>query len=108
MFAHLRLQVSFCNAGCMEKTRRQKASKRALAILVTVLAWSAFAASAIVHAQDNYPSNTIRLITGFPSGILDVIARLLAQKLAAQMDARAIVENRPGFNGNIAAEYVAK
>jgi tripartite-type tricarboxylate transporter receptor subunit TctC len=36
------------------------------------------------------------------------VARLLAQKLATQMEAIVVVESKPGDNGNIAAEYVAK
>ena len=58
--------------------------------------------------QDSYPSRTTRLVTGFPTGILDLLARQLAQKLATQMGTNVIVNNRSGANGDIAAEYVAK
>ena len=66
-----------------------------------------FAAPAI--AQDNYPSSTVRLIMGFPpGGSTDVVARLLAQKLSAQMNASVIVDYRIGNEGHIGADYVAK
>ena len=59
-------------------------------------------------AQDNYPSTTVRLVTGFPSGVLDLLARQVAQKLSAQLNSSVIVDSRLGANGNIAAEFVAR
>jgi tripartite-type tricarboxylate transporter receptor subunit TctC len=51
----------------------------------------------------------IRLTVGFPpGGTTDVIARLVATNLSAQMARSIIVENRPGASGNIAAGTVAK
>ena len=62
-----------------------------------------------VAAQDNYPSAPIRFIVGFAAGgTTDVFARLMAQKLSAQMNTSGVVENRLGANGNIAAETVAR
>lgn len=63
-----------------------------------------------VHAQTlSYPSKQVRLIVPTaPAGVTDNIGRLLAQKLTEQMGQTVVVENRPGANGNIAAEAVAK
>jgi len=55
------------------------------------------------------PKRPIRLIVGFaPGGGSDVLARLLAPKLAALWNTQVIVENKPGVTGMIAADYVAK
>ena len=59
-------------------------------------------------AQDNYPSSPIRLVWGYASGTGDVVARLLAQKLSAQMNASVFVDSKQGASGNVAAEFVAK
>ena len=60
-------------------------------------------------SQDNYPSAPIRVVVGFaPGGITDVVARLLSQKLATQMNGSVLVENKVGANTSIAAEYVAR
>ncbi len=60
-------------------------------------------------AQTAYPDKPIKLVLAFPpGGPTDLVARVLAQKLGEQMGQTVIVENKPGANGNIAAELVAK
>jgi tripartite-type tricarboxylate transporter receptor subunit TctC len=55
------------------------------------------------------PSRPIQLVTGNPpGGATDVIARTLAQPLSARLGQNVIIDNRPGANGNISAEIVAK
>ena len=59
-------------------------------------------------AQD-YPSRPIKLVVAFTAGgTTDFVARLLAERLKASLGQPVIVENRPGANGAIGAEYVAK
>lgn len=61
------------------------------------LAGAALAAPAVL-AQDR----TLRIWVGFPpGGSADVIARLLAQKLAASLNQNVIVENKPGAAGRL-------
>src|SRR4029078_7210351 len=54
-------------------------------------------------------SRPIRLVVGFTAGgTTDFMARLLADKLRGPLGQTVIVENKPGANGAIGAEIVAK
>ena len=56
-----------------------------------------------------YPQKPVRLIVPFAAGsATDIVARLLAQGLSERMKATFVVEDRPGANGSIAAEYLSK
>ena len=59
-------------------------------------------------AQD-YPSQDIRMIVGFPPGSgADVFVRYFAEKLRPIAGRTVVVENKPGAASNIATEYVAR
>jgi len=56
-----------------------------------------------------YPTRPIRLIVVTPpGGSPDLVARVLAERLAEALQQQVVVENRPGANGNIAGEAVAR
>ncbi|MDB5809797.1 MAG: transporter substrate-binding protein [Betaproteobacteria bacterium] len=60
------------------------------------------------NAQD-YPNRPVRLLLPFSAGGgSDIIARVLAQKLSAQLGQSVVVDNRAGASGNIAAELTAR
>ena len=60
-------------------------------------------------AQDAYPSKPIRLIVPFPpGGSVDPIARMIGQKLTQSWGQQVIVDNRPGGNGTIGTDLLAK
>lgn len=60
-------------------------------------------------AAQAYPNKTVRVIIPFPpGGTLDTVGRQLAQKLSEQMGQPFIIENRPGGNGVIGGDVVAK
>ena len=68
----------------------------------------ALGTSAPVVAGD-YPNRTIKIIVPIPPGpLLDVVPRIIADKLASQWGQPVIVENRSGAAQNLGAEAVAK
>jgi tripartite-type tricarboxylate transporter receptor subunit TctC len=57
---------------------------------------------------DSYPSKPITIIVpASPGGVTDMLGRMLAQHFAADWGAEVVVENKPGANNQVAAEYVA-
>ena len=77
-------------------------------VLATTVALATLTAGGAM-AQANYPDKPIRLVIAFPpGGPTDLVARVLAQKLTEQMGQPVVVDNKPGANGNIAAELVSK
>lgn len=77
-------------------------------IFRSVLAFAFAAASHIALAQP-FPDRAVRIVVVDPPGsAVDVVARLLSDQLSARWKHQAIVENRPGASGTIAANIVAK
>ena len=57
----------------------------------------------------SYPTRPIHLVTGNPpGGATDFIARAIGQPLSVRLGQSVVIDNRPGANGNISAEVVAK
>jgi tripartite-type tricarboxylate transporter receptor subunit TctC len=56
-----------------------------------------------------YPVKPVRVVVPYPpGGGTDTAARLVAQKMSASLGRSVIVENRPGANGNIGTDAIAK
>ena len=69
----------------------------------------ALLAATTAFAQENFPSKPIRVIVGYVAGGgNDIIARVIAGKMAEGLGQQIIIENKPGAQSIIAAEYVAK
>src|SRR3954454_16409126 len=79
-----------------------------LPLLRCAFAGAALLASATVHAQA-FPSKPIHVIIPFVAGgSSDIVGRAIASKFQELLGQPGVVENKPGANGAIAAEFVAK
>lgn len=82
-------------------TRRRLLAAAALATLAAP--WPALAQDAA------YPSRPVTLVVTYPpGGGADVMARLIAPKMAEALGQSVVIENRPGASGQIGAAHVAK
>jgi len=74
--------------------------------IVFLIAYSFLSATSFA---DEYPSKPIRIIVPFPpGGGADVLMRPLSKKLTELLGQPIVLDNKPGANGNIGADYVAK
>src|SRR5262245_64800133 len=57
-----------------------------------------------------YPSRPLRYVVPFAAGagVLDIMARIVAQHLSEKVDQQVVVDNKPGAGGIVGAEIVAK
>jgi tripartite-type tricarboxylate transporter receptor subunit TctC len=89
--------------------RRQ--CRRALICLMG-LALILIANTASTFAQGNdakWPDRPVRFIVPFPAGSAsDIVARIIARKLGAQLGQQFVIDNRPGASGDIGTEAVAR
>lgn len=61
------------------------------------------------HAQSNWPDRPVRVIVPFPaSGATDLVARVVAQRVAQDLGQQMVVDNRPGAGGTIGSAEAAK
>lgn len=73
-------------------------------LLAAALALAGFGALA-----QAFPDKPLKLVVNFPpGGAADVMGRALAQQLSTQLKQQVVVENKPGANGNLGADAVAK
>ena len=78
------------------------------ACLVTVSTF-AITVPLAASAQAAWPSKPIKIIVPYPpGGSSDIIARAISQPLSEALKQSVIVENKPGANGNLGADFVAK
>src|SRR2546427_46595 len=66
-------------------------------------------AMALAQGAASYPSKLVKIIVPFPpGGATDIMTRNIAQKLNEAWKQPVVVENRPGANGMVGADAVAK
>ena len=76
-----------------------------LALISSLVALSAIS----VHAADTWPTQTVRLVVPTPAGSsVDIVARVVAEKLGGMLGQTVIVDNKGGAGGTIGADAVAK
>jgi len=80
-----------------------------LPLLLATAALALMALASNASAQEGFPSRPIHLIVTFaPGGGPDVMARIVAAKMTANIGQNVIVENRAGATGIIGADFVAR
>ncbi|TMH92061.1 MAG: tripartite tricarboxylate transporter substrate binding protein [Betaproteobacteria bacterium] len=80
---------------------------RLAARLACLAAASSMAAT--IHAQQDFPNKPVHIIVGYAAGGgNDIIVRVVAPKLSEGLGQPVIIENKPGAQGIVSCEYVAK
>lgn len=65
--------------------------------------------SVVAHAQTAYPTKPVRMIVPYaPGGPIDVWGRILAQELTKAFGQSVVIDNRPGANGIVGTDILAK
>ena len=91
---------AFCAAGAARIALR--------GVAFTLLVASMALASATAAAQP-YPNRPVRLIVPYTPGTgIDILARVLGEKLTQKFNVAFVVENKPGASGNIGTEAASK
>ncbi|MFN0301136.1 MAG: Bug family tripartite tricarboxylate transporter substrate binding protein [Burkholderiales bacterium] len=80
-----------------------------LALSFLPLSFLIMLAAAGAFAQSSYPEKPVRLVVPFPpGGTVDLVARLIAERLGPGLGQPVVVDNRAGAGGAIGAESVAR
>ena len=79
---------------------------RTLTLLLAAAGWGLTAGPAAAQA---WPTKPIRIVLQFPpGGSTDSVARILAQSMSTTLGQPVLVDNRPGADGAIAGDFVAR
>src|SRR5688572_22653215 len=90
------------------RAQEDKKMKQLKGVVFPAIALLATLAFAPAQAQQ-YPNKPIRVIVPYAAGgTSDILARQIGPKLTEAWGQPVVVENRPGANGNVGAEFVAK
>ena len=83
--------------------------KRRALMGTSLAAFAMLSAPAAMAEPGAWSSEPVRIVVTFPpGGTSDLVARLLAQHLDADFGQKAVVDNRPGAAGTVAADYAAQ
>ena len=78
-------------------------------LVLLVLAMSSGLLTTAPAGAQSYPSRPIRMIIPFPpGGSLDIAMRVIGPKMSEVIGQNVIIDSRPGADGNIGTEIVAR
>jgi tripartite-type tricarboxylate transporter receptor subunit TctC len=84
-----------------------KHSRRQFLLLAAETA--ALPAMSGVAAAQAYPARPVRVLVGFaPGQAIDIVTRIIGQRLSERLGQQFVIDNRPGAGGNIATEVVVR
>ena len=104
--------ISETNCGELKSTSAARRSRRhgatgRLAALAAVAI--ACLATPLSYAQSTYPTKPLKVVLGFSAGGgTDAMTRAIGRYMGESLGTSVVIDNKPGANGNIAAEIVAK
>ncbi len=79
------------------------------ALIKTLTLAAGLAALPMLAAAQAYPSRPIKIIVPAPpGGAIDIIARVVGEKLAASMGQPVVIDNKPGASNNLGTDALAK
>lgn len=59
------------------------------------------------HAQNKYPNKPVRVVVPYaPGGLPDTVARILGKALGEKWGQQVLIDNRPGGNGVVSAQFI--
>jgi tripartite-type tricarboxylate transporter receptor subunit TctC len=83
--------------------------RSSIATCLIAAVWTSVATASDEAAAEDFPHRTIKIVAPVPPGpLLDVVPRIIAEKLSAKWGIAVIIENRPGAAQNLGAEAVAR
>jgi tripartite-type tricarboxylate transporter receptor subunit TctC len=82
--------------------------RTAAIVIAAVAALSSLAAAPIARADD-FPSRPVHIVIAFPpGGPTDFVGRIVAEKMKDALGQTVVIDNKPGANGTLGGEFVAK
>ncbi len=108
--AHMTQHIGFDpSISWRRQTMKAKTLMTTVAALLPAILASAAALAAPASDAGTFPAHPIRLVVPFPpGGPTDLVSRVIAKRMSDELGQQVLVDNRPGANGNIAADIVAK
>ncbi|HEX7923222.1 MAG TPA: tripartite tricarboxylate transporter substrate binding protein [Bradyrhizobium sp.] len=84
-------------------------ARSSIATCLIAAVWTIAATTIGAAESEDFPHHTIKIVVPVPPGpLLDVVPRIIAEKLSAKWGVAVIIENRPGAAQNLGAEAVAR
>ncbi len=96
-------------ANKLRQTDTSQKQNMTLSLLRKIAVTSVLSVLCSLANAQAWPTKPVRIVLQFPpGGSTDVVARILAQSMTTALGQPVVVENKPGADGAIAAEYVMR